>query len=101
MNMPTTESQACPTSDVFEYDIQSVMPSPENNQLYRPVNPKDPDKITAMLTMAESEPGMPVLPAELDVDPWLFNCPNGTLDLHTGQLRPHDRPARDPLRGGQ
>lgn len=26
----------------------------------------------------------------LNEDPWLFNARNGTLDLHTGQLRPHD-----------
>ena len=24
-----------------------------------------------------------------DTDPWLLNCPNGTLDLRTGNLRPH------------
>jgi len=26
----------------------------------------------------------------LDADPWLLNCPNGTLDLRTGELLPHD-----------
>ena len=26
----------------------------------------------------------------LDADPWLLNCANGTLDLHTLELRPHD-----------
>jgi putative DNA primase/helicase len=25
-----------------------------------------------------------------DRDPWLFNCANGTLDLRTGELRPHN-----------
>jgi len=25
-----------------------------------------------------------------DADPWLLNCANGTLDLRTGALRPHD-----------
>jgi putative DNA primase/helicase len=24
-----------------------------------------------------------------DADPWLLNCPNGTVDLRTGALRPH------------
>jgi putative DNA primase/helicase len=28
---------------------------------------------------------------DLDADPWLFNVQNGTIDLRTGQLRPHDR----------
>ena len=27
--------------------------------------------------------------AGLDTDPWLLNCANGTLDLHTGTLRAH------------
>ena len=26
----------------------------------------------------------------LNADPWLFNCQNGTLDLRTGYLRPHN-----------
>jgi putative DNA primase/helicase len=26
----------------------------------------------------------------IDADPWLFNCANGTLDLHTTALREHD-----------
>lgn len=29
--------------------------------------------------------------AELDRDPWLLNCTNGTVDLRTGELRGHDR----------
>jgi putative DNA primase/helicase len=48
-------------------------------------------RINAMLDLARSEPGVPVLPDSLDRDPWLFNCPNGTLDLRTGELRQHQR----------
>lgn len=29
--------------------------------------------------------------AELDADPWALNCANGTVDLRTGELRPHNR----------
>jgi putative DNA primase/helicase len=29
-------------------------------------------------------------PDSFDVDPWLLNCPNGTLDLRTGEIRPHN-----------
>lgn len=47
--------------------------------------------IDAMLRLARSEPGIPVVPDELDQDVWLLNCPNGTLDLRTGELRPHRR----------
>lgn len=47
--------------------------------------------IRRMLELAKSEPGIPVTPDELDRDPWLLNCPNGTLELRTGYLRPHRR----------
>jgi putative DNA primase/helicase len=42
-----------------------------------------------MLKLAESEPGIAVAPSALDADLWSLNVLNGTLDLHTGQLRPH------------
>lgn len=48
-------------------------------------------RIRAMVSLAASEPGIPVLPNELDRDPWLLNLKNGTLDLRTGELRPHRR----------
>ncbi len=48
-------------------------------------------RITAMLTMAQSEEGIPVRPREMDGDPWLLNVLNGTLDLRSGELRDHDR----------
>src|SRR6266542_2503090 len=44
-----------------------------------------------MLELAASEPGVPVLPGDLDRDPWALNVRNGTIDLRTGQLRPHRR----------
>jgi putative DNA primase/helicase len=42
-----------------------------------------------MLHLARSEPGASVSPEELDKDPWLLNCINGTVDLRTGKRRPH------------
>src|SRR5438094_9796109 len=44
-----------------------------------------------MVGLAQSEPIMPVQPIRLDSDHWLLNCTNGTLDLRTGILRPHQR----------
>jgi P4 family phage/plasmid primase-like protien len=49
------------------------------------------DKIRAAADMARSEPGIPILMDAFDSSPWLLNCPNGTVDLKTGQLRPHRR----------
>ena len=48
-------------------------------------------RIESMLTMATSEEGIPILPDDLDGDVWLFNCPNGTVDLKTGLMRGHRR----------
>ncbi len=48
-------------------------------------------KIASMLRLVWSEPRIPILPAVLDPSPWLFNCPNGTIDLRTGVLKSHDR----------
>jgi len=47
-------------------------------------------RLQAMLELAHSEEGVPVLPDDLDSDPWILNCLNGTLDLRTGELLPHD-----------
>lgn len=44
-----------------------------------------------MLNRAASEPGIPVTPEQLDADPWLLNVQNGTVNLRTGTLQPHDR----------
>jgi len=48
-------------------------------------------RLNAMVNLAESQPDIPVTIAELDRDPWLFNCLNGTLNLKTGELLPHRR----------
>jgi putative DNA primase/helicase len=42
-----------------------------------------------LLAEARGMRGIPVVPKQLDQDPWLLNCANGTLDLRTGQLREH------------
>ena len=47
--------------------------------------------IESMLWLARSEPGIPARLTEFDSDGWLLNVANGTLELRTGQLRPHRR----------
>ncbi len=47
-------------------------------------------RLEAMTVSAQSEPGIPVRPEDLDADPWLFNVQNGTIDLRTGEMRPHN-----------
>lgn len=55
------------------------------------MKPESASRLKAMVELAQSEPGIPVTPSELDRDPWLLNCLNGTIDLQTGQLSPHRR----------
>lgn len=45
--------------------------------------------ITGMLAMAQSD--LYVMPSQLDTHPELLNFQNGTVDLRSGTLRPHDR----------
>jgi putative DNA primase/helicase len=52
---------------------------------------EDARRVGACLDMAKSEPGVPVLPSQLDADPFLLNFINGTVDLKSGQLREHRR----------
>lgn len=47
--------------------------------------------IFAAVGLAECLPGVGIAAAALDADPWLLNVRNGTLDLRTGELRPHRR----------
>ncbi len=47
------------------------------------------ERIAAMEALAR--PDLAILPSDLDTPSLLFNCPNGTLDLRTGQLREHRR----------
>ncbi|WP_300610023.1 phage/plasmid primase, P4 family [Trebonia sp.] len=46
--------------------------------------------VSGALTLAGTEAGIVVTPDDLDSDPYLLNCTNGTLDLRTGELRAHD-----------
>jgi D5 N terminal like/Bifunctional DNA primase/polymerase, N-terminal len=47
-------------------------------------------RLRSMVNLAKTEPDIPVSISQLDADPWLLNCRNGTLDLRTGKLLPHD-----------
>jgi putative DNA primase/helicase len=46
-------------------------------------------RLRSMVNLARSEPDIPVKISQLDADPWLLNCRNGTIDLRTGKLLPH------------
>ncbi|MBT1002635.1 hypothetical protein KIH31_08470 [Paenarthrobacter sp. DKR-5] len=46
--------------------------------------------IAGVLDIAAALPPYAITVADLDADPYLLNVANGTLDLRTGELRPHD-----------
>ncbi len=47
------------------------------------------DRLTAMAALAQ--PDVAVGPDDLDADPWAFNVLNGTIDLRTGEIEPHNQ----------
>ena len=46
------------------------------------------DRVKATLT--EARPKVEIDVGQLDVDPYLLNTPGGTVDLRTGEMKPHD-----------
>jgi len=48
-------------------------------------------KLAAMLKLAQSDPNVVATTNYFDANSWLFNVANGTIDLKTGELNPHDR----------
>lgn len=47
-------------------------------------------RIRAMVELARTAPGISATPDEFDANPWALNVANGTVDLRTGTLHPHD-----------
>lgn len=48
-------------------------------------------RIEAMVKLASTEKSIPLRLADCDADMWALNVLNGTIDLRTGELRPHRR----------
>ncbi len=48
-------------------------------------------RIRAMLDLARARPEISIAAEQLDRDPMLLNVLNGTIDLRTGELNPHNR----------
>jgi putative DNA primase/helicase len=48
-------------------------------------------RLKAMAETAKTDPRISVAANAFDRDPWLFNVQNGTINLRTGGLQPHDR----------
>jgi putative DNA primase/helicase len=55
------------------------------------VRSKFEQRINALVSLATALPELAIEPDDFDTDPFLLNAMNGTVDLRTGELRPHDR----------
>ena len=53
------------------------------------MNSESEKRIRSMVALAQSE--VAIKPEQLDLNPWLLTCLNGTIDLKTGELLPHQR----------
>ena len=85
------EALAKETIESIEDQIATVDDPELKAKLVREVRRlKSNARLKAMLELARSEPGIPVLPRQLDTDPEKLNVQNGTIDLRTGELLPHN-----------
>jgi putative DNA primase/helicase len=48
-------------------------------------------KLDAIMSMARFSDSIPIRTTELDANHFYFNCNNGTIDLTTGELLPHNK----------
>jgi P4 family phage/plasmid primase-like protien len=62
-----------------------------NRDVSHAIGSQNASRIDAMLAVAKSDRALVVHHNSLDADPWLFNVPNGTIELRTGELRGHRR----------
>jgi P4 family phage/plasmid primase-like protien len=73
-------------------EVSELADADDREELHRhAVQSEQASRIAAMLSLARSEPGIAIRPDDLDRDSWLLNCHNGTIDLTTGELSPHQR----------
>jgi putative DNA primase/helicase len=73
---------------MLEYLTEATLAEDADNQHFAYVS-LEARRIANLLSMAECE--LVITPAELDTHPFLINFLNGTLDLRTGELAPHNQ----------
>lgn len=79
------------TRSIFE-EIGKAETKEERQKIWKWANTSEKAAArAAMLKLAESEPGIPIEPEEMDRQPFLLNVMNGTVNLQTGMLRSHNQ----------
>jgi putative DNA primase/helicase len=72
--------------NIYAEAANTIDPHDRKALIQHGVKSESSGRIAAMIALAESEPSVPVVPEALDLNNWLLPCPNGTIDLKTGQL---------------
>lgn len=74
------------------YETASALPDEQRGALAKwALQSEAGRRIAEMVTLATSENPVPIMPGQLDVDPWALNVLNGVVDLKAGRLTPHRR----------
>ncbi len=84
------EHRAKETVRQLLHDAADAAAGPEREAVRWALKSHDAGRIRDMLRLARSAPEFSIHHDALDADPWLLNVQNGTLNLRTGRLRPHD-----------
>lgn len=71
-------------------EAQAADPSHRSDLVKFICHSESEPRLRAALSVAQSEAALVTAADQLDADPWLLNVANGTLDLRTGRLEPHD-----------
>jgi len=83
------QAMAKETAKAIFGEIESAA---DRNQMFKHAKQSQSKKaIDAMIWLARSEPGILITINDLDANGWLLNLSNGTLDLKSGERRPHAR----------
>lgn len=73
-------------------EAQSVESEDERKRLAEwAIKSETESRLRAAVSLAQFERPVIVRANQLDADQWLLNARNGTIDLRTGELQPHDR----------
>lgn len=78
-------------NDIAIQAVNATDPKTQEQLLKEAYSLSNLSKQKAMLEQASKEKMVQVLTDDLDTDPWLFCCENGTINLKTGELQPHKR----------
>lgn len=77
--------------DAERLELVKMLSAEARREVQHALKSEGRGRLEAMLSLAESEHPIAVSVDEIDAQPYLLNCQNGTLDLRTGELRDYRR----------